>query len=74
MRNLSTLALGVCLAALAAAPAAAETTTLTISSWVSPQHPLTKNVVMVWAAGWGRGATMEEVGEIVAAEAEALAS
>ena len=48
MKKLSVLALGAGLAALAAAPAAAETT-LTISSWVSPQHPLTKNVVMVWA-------------------------
>jgi TRAP-type C4-dicarboxylate transport system substrate-binding protein len=49
MNNLSRLALGVGLAALVATPSAAETT-LTISSWVSPQHPLTKNVLMVWAA------------------------
>src|SRR5262245_19336409 len=28
-------------------PAAAQTT-LTMSSWVSPTHPLTKNVVVVW--------------------------
>jgi TRAP-type C4-dicarboxylate transport system substrate-binding protein len=49
MKKLSVLALGAGFAALAAVPAAAETT-LTISSWVSPQHPLTKNVVMVWAA------------------------
>jgi len=49
MKKLSLLALGAGLAALAATPCAAETT-LTISSWVSPQHPLTKNVLMVWAA------------------------
>src|SRR5262249_15417990 len=35
------------LAALAAPPAAAQTT-LTMSSWVSPTHPLTKNVLAVW--------------------------
>jgi TRAP-type C4-dicarboxylate transport system substrate-binding protein len=37
-------------AALAAAPAlpAAAQTTLTMSSWVSPTHPLTKNVLAVW--------------------------
>jgi hypothetical protein len=28
-------------------PASAQTT-LTMSSWVSPTHPLTKNVVVVW--------------------------
>src|SRR5262249_57598879 len=30
-----------------AVPAAAQTT-LTMSSWVSPTHPLTKNVLAVW--------------------------
>jgi TRAP-type C4-dicarboxylate transport system substrate-binding protein len=49
MKKLSVLALGAGFAALAAVPAAAETT-LTLSSWVPPTHPLTKNVVMVWAA------------------------
>jgi len=31
-------------------PALAQTTTLTMSSWVSPQHHLTANVVVGWAA------------------------
>jgi TRAP-type transport system periplasmic protein len=35
------------LAAASALPAAAQTT-LTMSSWVSPTHPLTKNVLAVW--------------------------
>ena len=37
-------------AALAVTPqtAAAQTTTLTMSSWVSPSHPLTKDVLAVW--------------------------
>src|SRR5262245_48388456 len=37
-------------AALAATPqhAAAQTTTLTMSSWVSPSHLLTKDVLVVW--------------------------
>jgi TRAP-type C4-dicarboxylate transport system substrate-binding protein len=36
-------------AALAGLPtSAAAQTTLTMSSWVSPTHPLTKNVVVVW--------------------------
>src|SRR6476469_748578 len=30
-------------------PAAAQTTTLTMSSWVSPSHLLTKDVLGVWA-------------------------
>jgi len=34
---------------LAAAPAPAQTTTLTMSSWVSPQHHLTANVLQGWA-------------------------
>src|ERR1043166_9392463 len=29
-------------------PAAAQTTTLTMSSWVSPNHLLTKDVLAVW--------------------------
>jgi TRAP-type C4-dicarboxylate transport system substrate-binding protein len=33
----------------AAAPAAAQTTTLTMSSWVSPQHHLTSVVLQGWA-------------------------
>jgi TRAP-type transport system periplasmic protein len=32
-----------------AQPALAQTTTLTMSSWVSPQHHLTANVLQVWA-------------------------
>jgi len=35
-------------ASLAGAPAATAQTTMTMSSWVSPTHPLTKNVVVVW--------------------------
>jgi TRAP-type C4-dicarboxylate transport system substrate-binding protein len=38
------------LALAAARPALAQTTTLTMSSWVSPQHHLTANVVVGWAA------------------------
>jgi TRAP-type transport system periplasmic protein len=38
---------GATLAALAQ-PAAAQTTTLTMSSWVSPSHLLTKDVLAVW--------------------------
>lgn len=37
------------LAAALAAPAAAQTT-LTISSWAPPNHPLTKDVVFAWGA------------------------
>src|SRR6059036_3560273 len=36
-------------AVAAAAPALAQTTTLTMSSWVSPQHHLTANVLQGWA-------------------------
>ena len=32
-----------------AQPALAQTTTLTMSSWVSPQHHLTANVLQGWA-------------------------
>jgi TRAP-type transport system periplasmic protein len=35
-------------AAIFSDPAAAQTTTLTMSSWVSPSHPLTKGVLAVW--------------------------
>jgi len=42
---LAALALG----SLAAPPALAQTTTLTMSSWVSPQHHLTSNVLQGWA-------------------------
>src|ERR1041384_5269766 len=38
---------GVALAAMPQ-PAAAQTTTLTMSSWVSPSHLLTKDVLAVW--------------------------
>jgi len=38
---------GVALAATPE-PAAAQTTTLTMSSWVSPNHLLTKDVLAVW--------------------------
>ena len=34
----------------AVSPALAQTTTLTMSSWVSPQHHLTANVLQGWAA------------------------
>lgn len=37
------------LGSLAAAPALAQTTTLTMSSWVSPQHHLTSVVLQGWA-------------------------
>ncbi len=36
-------------AAVIAGPAAAQTT-LTISSWAPPNHPLTKDVVFAWGA------------------------
>src|SRR5262245_61971811 len=45
-----TLVLAVLLAGIAAVPpASAQTTTLTMSSWVSPQHHLTANVLQGWA-------------------------
>jgi TRAP-type transport system periplasmic protein len=40
--------LGAATFALTPRPAAAQTTTLTMSSWVSPSHPLTKDVLAVW--------------------------
>jgi len=53
LRN--TLCAGLAVAALAA-PAAAQTT-LTISSWAPPNHPLTKDVVHAW------GATVEKASQ-----------
>src|SRR5256884_3124622 len=49
MLHVRTLALAALAAVLAAAPALAQTTTLTMSSWVSPQHHLTANVLQGWA-------------------------
>jgi TRAP-type C4-dicarboxylate transport system substrate-binding protein len=44
------LVIAAAIGCLAAAPAAlAQTTTLTMSSWVSPQHHLTANVLVGWA-------------------------
>jgi TRAP-type transport system periplasmic protein len=51
-RSTTTALVGVgalAIASLAGCPTAASAqTTLTMSSWVSPTHPLTKNVVVVW--------------------------
>ena len=47
-RLLVTALVGLGLAA-AAQPAPAQTTTLTMSSWVSPQHHLTSVVLQGWA-------------------------
>ena len=51
MSNVKSLAVVALLAvALAGAtPALAQTATLTMSSWVSPQHHLTANVLVGWA-------------------------
>jgi len=49
MRQSRSFLLAALLVMLAAAPALAQTTTLTMSSWVSPQHHLTANVVQGWA-------------------------
>jgi len=49
MRQPRSFPLAALLVMLAAAPALAQTTTLTMSSWVSPQHHLTANVVQGWA-------------------------
>src|SRR5207237_10722755 len=52
MRNVRASLLVVVLAGLvmaAAQPALAQTTTLTMSSWVSPQHHLTGVVLQGWA-------------------------
>ena len=43
------LALAIVLGGLAAAPPVQAQTTLTMSSWVSPQHHLTSNVLQGWA-------------------------
>ena len=40
--------LGAAVLAATLSPAAAQTTTLTMSSWVSPSHLLTKDVLTVW--------------------------
>src|SRR5215468_232827 len=42
------VSLGAAIFATMASPAAAQTTTLTMSSWVSPSHLLTKDVLAVW--------------------------
>jgi TRAP-type C4-dicarboxylate transport system substrate-binding protein len=49
MSKLSTLIVATVIGCVAAAPALAQTTTLTMSSWVSPQHHLTANVLVGWA-------------------------
>ena len=50
MPKLMKLVIAAMIGCLAAAPAAlAQTTTLTMSSWVSPQHHLTANVLVGWA-------------------------
>jgi len=51
MSNLTKLLLAVLLGSVLAAapPALAQTTTLTMSSWVSPQHHLTSVVLQGWA-------------------------
>ena len=50
MRTGRILALAAVAIILAAAPALAQTTTLTMSSWVSPQHHLTAVVLQGWAS------------------------
>src|SRR6266436_2075381 len=50
MSKVPALVIAALQAGLAAvSPALAQTTTLTMSSWVSPQHHLTANVLQVWA-------------------------
>ena len=49
MPHVRTLALAALVVVLTAAPALAQSTTLTMSSWVSPQHHLTANVLQGWA-------------------------
>src|ERR1051325_8354016 len=49
MPHVRAFALAALVVMLAAAPALAQTTTLTMSSWVSPQHHLTANVLQGWA-------------------------
>jgi TRAP-type C4-dicarboxylate transport system substrate-binding protein len=47
--GLAELGLAALALAVTAAPALAQTTTLTMSSWVSPQHHLTGVVLQGWA-------------------------
>ncbi len=49
MLNVKTFVFAVLAGALALAQPAAAQTTLTMSSWVSPQHHLTSNVLQGWA-------------------------
>src|SRR3989442_13428280 len=49
MSKLTALVTAALLGGLAVPPALAQTTTLTMSSWVSPQHHLTANVLVGWA-------------------------
>src|ERR1043166_1025405 len=49
MPNVRSFALAVLLGGVAAASPALGQTTLTMSSWVSPQHHLTANVLQGWA-------------------------
>src|SRR5439155_1519138 len=49
MPQVRTLVLAALVVIVAAAPALAQTTTLTMSSWVSPQHHLTAVVLQGWA-------------------------
>jgi TRAP-type C4-dicarboxylate transport system substrate-binding protein len=49
MLNVKTFVLAAFVGALALAQPAAAQTTLTMSSWVSPQHHLTSNVLQGWA-------------------------
>src|SRR5437867_11933508 len=50
MAMLVRLVVGVVIGCVVGAPGAlAQTTTLTMSSWVSPQHHLTANVLQGWA-------------------------
>src|ERR687892_869625 len=49
MPQVLALVLAALVALLAAAPAQAQTTTLTMSSWVSPQHHITAVVLQGWA-------------------------
>jgi TRAP-type C4-dicarboxylate transport system substrate-binding protein len=49
MLNVKTLVLAALVGVLAFAPSVEAQTTLTMSSWVSPQHHLTSNVLQGWA-------------------------
>ncbi len=49
MLNVKTFVLAALAGVLALAPPAAAQSTLTMSSWVSPQHHLTSNVLQGWA-------------------------